>query len=94
MRYLIYCDESDDKGSFYSNFYGGALLKHADREMIEARLRTAKGQLDGHEFKWTKIGPVNEAVYISFVHAVFDLVKAGHLKIRVLFAPLSVLSVR
>ncbi|MEI9929152.1 MAG: hypothetical protein WDM89_00935 [Rhizomicrobium sp.] len=38
MRYLIYCDESDDKGSFYSNFYGGALLKLSDQAAIEARL--------------------------------------------------------
>ena len=37
MRYLIYCDEPDDKGSYYSNFYGGALLKLSDQSAIEAR---------------------------------------------------------
>jgi hypothetical protein len=85
MRYLIYCDESDDKGSFYSNFYGGALLKHADREGIEKRLEAAKGEYAGHEFKWTKIGPVTEQQYIEFIRCIFEQVREGALKLRVMF---------
>ena len=26
MEYIIYMDESNDKGPFYGNFYGGALV--------------------------------------------------------------------
>jgi hypothetical protein len=41
-EYIIYCDESESKGRFYSNFYGGALIKAADRERIEAALKIAR----------------------------------------------------
>jgi hypothetical protein len=92
MRYLIYCDESDDKGSFYSNFYGGALLKLSDQAAIEARLKAAKGHhpMTGEvyaskEFKWTKVCPYMEANYIAFVQETFALVREGLLKIRIMF---------
>lgn len=84
MKYIIYCDESEDKGRFYSNFYGGALVEANRREGLEAVLRNAKGQLKG-ELKWTKIGPYNEADYIRFVDAVFELVRGGFLKLRIMF---------
>ena len=45
MRYIIYCDESDDKGQFYSNFYGGALLRDSDRLRIEDRLKKVKSDV-------------------------------------------------
>jgi hypothetical protein len=53
-EYIIYCDESEDKGRFYSNFYGGALIRASDREAIELALRAAKDGITG-EAKWTKI---------------------------------------
>lgn len=70
-EYIIYCDESDDKGQFYSNFYGGALLLASQREEIETVLRDVKGDQKESEFKWTKIGPHNEMRYIAFVEAIF-----------------------
>lgn len=92
MRYLIYCDESDDKGSSYSNFYGGALLKLSDQAAIEARLKAAKGRhpttgeiYADKEFKWTKVCPYMEANYMAFVQEIFALVREGLLKIRVMF---------
>ena len=85
MRYLIYCDESDDKGRFYSNFYGGAILQLNEQKAIEARLDVAKGDFSGHEFKWTKIAPFSEAQYIVFVREIFSLIKEGRLKIRIMF---------
>jgi Protein of unknown function (DUF3800) len=85
MRYLIYCDESDDKGSFYSNFYGGALLREADRQKIEQRLLAAKGDKASSEYKWTEIGPHNEERYIRFIEEIFALVEEGLLKFRVMF---------
>src|ERR1051326_4172211 len=85
MRYLIYCDESDDKGSFYSNFYGGSLLLVEDHEVIEAALNEAKGNLKGSEFKWTKIGPANEGQYTTFMTAYFELIKANFIKFRAMF---------
>jgi len=86
MRYLIYCDESDDKGSFYSNFYGGAVLLERKREAIEARLNAAKGEgYNDKEFKWTNIGPHTEDRYIAFVREIFALVGEDYLKLRIMF---------
>lgn len=45
-RYIIFCDESDDKGRFYSNFYGGVLVEASKREMIEAELQECKNLLN------------------------------------------------
>ena len=86
MRYIIYCDESDDKGRFYSNFYGGALLRAADRDMIADVLSAVKADcgLNG-EAKWTKISAYNEQAYCTFVTKIFDLMSAGFLKVRVMF---------
>ncbi len=85
MRYLIYCDESDDRGTFYSNFYGGALLRLGDQIAIEARLNAAKGNFRVNEFKWTKITPYSELQYLEFVRETFSLVREGFLKIRIMF---------
>lgn len=86
VRYLIYCDESDDKGEFYSNFYGGAILKLSDQKGIETRLLAAKGAENvDKEFKWSKITPYMEEHYLSFVRETFAVVRAGQLKIRVMF---------
>ncbi len=85
-RLTIYCDESADKGPFYSDFYGGALIRTSDRETIEAILAETKASvgLTG-EAKWTKIGPHNEKAYIAFVDAVFDLVASERMKLRIMF---------
>jgi len=85
-EYIMYCDESDDKGRFYSNFYGGALLLANDRQMIESALTEAKGALaKNSEFKWTSIGSHNEAQYITFVEALFQLIADDRLKLRIMF---------
>ena len=85
-EYIIYCDESDDKGEFYSNFYGGALLLANDREAIENVLTEAKGPLArDSEFKWTYIGPHNEQLYIAFMEAFFGLIADSYLKVRIMF---------
>ncbi|BCG87129.1 hypothetical protein MesoLj113c_32390 [Mesorhizobium sp. 113-3-9] len=86
MHYIIYCDESNDKGRYYSNFYGGALLRGNDRELIEARLSTAKAatKLQG-EIKWTKISEYNEACYTAVIDEVFSIIRDGLLKIRIMF---------
>ena len=34
MEFIIYCDESVGKGSYYSNFFGGALIQSDKFETI------------------------------------------------------------
>lgn len=86
MRYILYCDESTDRGRYFSNFYGGCLLRASDRQAIEAELNSVKEEnaLRG-EVKWTKISEYNEAAYVKFADAVFDFVESGQLKIRIMF---------
>lgn len=85
-EFIIYCDESDDKGRFYSNFYGGALLLANERELIERVLTEAKGEhAKNSEFKWSYIGPHNEHLYVAFVEAIFKLIADGSLKLRIMF---------
>jgi hypothetical protein len=86
MRYVIYCDESEDKGRYFSNFYGGALLRESDRLAVEAELNAVKlaHNLKG-EVKWTKISEYNEAAYIALMDKVFEFMAAGLLKVRIMF---------
>ena len=34
MEYIIYCDESVSTGRYFSNFYGGALVRSVDFDDI------------------------------------------------------------
>jgi Protein of unknown function (DUF3800) len=84
LEYIIYCDESEDKGPFCSNFYGGALIKASDRQRIEADLLAAREGING-EAKWTKITEQDEGRYIAFALKFLELVEAGLVKVRVMF---------
>lgn len=87
MHYIIYCDESSEKGQFYSNFYGGALLRANDRQHIEQRLLTAKSQTNIQgELKWTKISEYNEAAYRDILSTFFECISEGIVKCRIMFS--------
>lgn len=86
-RYIIYCDESDTKGRFYSHFYGGALIEASKQQAIHGELQDLKGQLninDG-EMKWQKITQPYVEKYIHFVDKTFDIVARGDMKLRIMF---------
>ena len=56
MEYLIYCDESLSKGLYYSDFFGGALIKSCDFEIAKAKLESRKAELNMKgEIKWVKV---------------------------------------
>ena len=53
MEYVIYCDESLGKGQYYSDFFGGALVKSSDFENVKAILESHKAALNlNNEIKW------------------------------------------
>lgn len=55
-HYIIYADESDKKGRFYSNFFGGVLLAADEREQISNELDAKKLELGLlHEVKWQHV---------------------------------------
>lgn len=86
-RYIIYCDESDTKGAFYSHFYGGALIRASNQQAIEDELQALKDRLNifNGEMKWQKITEPYRDKYVAFVNAVFDIIDRGDLKIRIMF---------
>lgn len=86
-RYILYCDESDTKGRFYSHFYGGALIEASKQQSISAELQAVKNDLhifDG-EMKWQRITAPYAEKYVEFVDAVFDIVARGDMKLRIMF---------
>lgn len=45
-EHLIFCDESDVSGRYYSNFYGGVMVGSSQYDRITARIKTEKARLN------------------------------------------------
>lgn len=86
-RYIIFCDESDDKGNFYGNFFGGALIEASKQQAIEEEIQVLKDDLNinSGEMKWQKITGNYAEKYITFVNGIFDIIARGDMKIRIMF---------
>lgn len=83
---IIYCDESDDKGVFFSHFYGGALIHAKDQEEIDRLLNQKKADLNiNAEMKWDRVSAPYKEKYIEFIRYFFSFVKDGRIKIRIMF---------
>ncbi len=84
--YIIYADESDKKGQYFSNFFGGVLLKASDREAISDALMAKKFELGlERELKWQYVDAACVDRYIEFVQTYFEFVATGRLKTRIMF---------
>ena len=56
MEYIIYCDESVSDGKYYTDFFGGVLVKNADYDDIKNSLDSKKAELNlNGEIKWVKV---------------------------------------
>ena len=54
--YIIFCDESEVAGKFYSNFYGGLMVGSSHYERITVSLNAEKQRLNLFgEVKWSKV---------------------------------------
>lgn len=85
-EYLIFLDESERKGAFFSNFYGGVIVGAAQYERVTARLAQKKRDLNFFgEVKWSKVSQPYLPKYISLISTFFEEVAAGHLRVRVMF---------
>jgi hypothetical protein len=86
LEYVIYTDESEKRGIFYSNFYGGALVRSPDLQPAIARLEQEKARLNLHrEVKWQRVTENYLEKYIALMDCFFDEVAAGRIKVRVMF---------
>jgi Protein of unknown function (DUF3800) len=85
-EYLIYCDESVEKGAFYSDFYGGVLVASDDLEQIIQSLEDCKEGLNLYnEVKWTKVTENYLEKYKTLMDVFFGLVKSDKIKVRIMF---------
>ncbi|VGO17754.1 hypothetical protein PDESU_06356 [Pontiella desulfatans] len=85
-EYIIFCDESAKKGEFYSNFYGGVMVGLSQYDRIKERLESKRDELGfRNELKWQKVTDAYLDRYISFIQVFFDELRAGNLKVRIMF---------
>lgn len=86
-KYIIVSDESSKNGQFYSYFYGGCILKESLYENISNELDSYKAFLNLHEIKREKINPLNVGNYKKVIDMFFRYVRAGDIKLRVMYCP-------
>ena len=74
--YYIWFDESDKEGEFYSNFYGGILIKSSDLENVLQMANSLMLELGiEEEIKWQKVNKFMYEKYVKVVDFIFDLLK-------------------
>lgn len=85
-QFLIFCDESEANGRYFSNFYGGLLVGSSQYQRVTKKLHKLKASLNLHgEVKWSKVtGPYLEK-YEALVRCLFHELRQGHLKMRIMF---------
>lgn len=82
----IWLDESDKHGTYYSNFYGGILIQSQHREEVLRRMETIKREINIiDEIKWQKVNAYHYEKYMRLIDELFEMGKAGLLKIRIFF---------
>lgn len=85
-EYIIYADESVIKGEYYSNFYGGLLVRSADYENVVQILEKAKQEENLYkEVKWQKVTSNYLNKYKAIINTFFNLVEQDQIKVRIMF---------
>ena len=91
-EYIIYCDESIDKGRYFSHFYGGALVRSQELGEVQKVLVAKKNELNLYnEIKWSKVTYQYLDKYIDLMEAFFDFVAEDQVKIRVMYTQNSII---
>jgi hypothetical protein len=85
-EYIIFCDESDKKGAYYSNFYGGLIVGASQYQRITKRLNDVKQSLNLYgEVKWAKVSEQYLSKYQQLISTFFEEVSACHVRVRIMF---------
>lgn len=87
VNLLVYSDESELKGEFYSNFYGALIVDFNQLVNINRDLEEYKSSLGlTGELKWNKINYHRRELYVDYINYFFDhYIKQGKAKVRILF---------
>jgi hypothetical protein len=85
-EYFIWCDESLKKGKFYSNFYGGVLVKSSEKDYVLEKLKSIVEEASiFEEIKWQKVNTFHLEKYFYLMDEFFELVKKDLIKVRIMF---------
>lgn len=86
MEYIIYSDESVSKGDFFSDFFGGALVRNSDFDAINSAIEAKKQELNLFgEIKWIKVSTAYLDKYSQMMDLFFSFIKQDKLKLRIMF---------
>ncbi|MHC4887614.1 MAG: DUF3800 domain-containing protein [Planctomycetota bacterium] len=85
-EFIIYADESEQKGFKFSNFYGGALVSSTDVAQVNASIRATFEEQNLHkEVKWSKVTANYLEKYVTLMDCFFGHVAEGRVKVRIMF---------
>lgn len=85
-EYILFCDESEKHGQFFSNFYGGVLVGASHYMAVTDRLNAVKQRLNFFgETKWEKVSDRYLDKYIALIHGFFQEIRRGTIKVRIMF---------
>lgn len=85
-EYIILCDESDQKGAYFSNFFGGVIVGGSVWQKVTNRLEEVKSSSGiRSEVKWSKVSPFDVDRYEPLIEEFFKIIEEGHLRMRVMF---------
>ena len=86
MEYIIYCDESVSDGKYYTDFFGGVLVRNTDYDNIRDALNAKKQELNlKGEIKWIKVTENYLNKYMQMMTLFFSFIKNNRLKVRIMF---------
>ncbi len=85
-EYIIFCDESDQKGPHYCNFYGGVLVGASDYQQVTRRLQEIKADQNlDREVKWQRVTDNYLSKYQALMRAFFAELREERVKVRIMF---------
>ncbi len=85
-EYIVFCDESDKKGKYYSNFYGGLVVGSSHYQRVTEKLNNAKVELNLHkEVKWEKVSENYLSKHQELMRVFFEEIKASNVRVRIMF---------
>lgn len=85
VEYILYCDESERQGRYFGNFYGGALVRGSDLNMIISILEDKRNEYGLKEVKWSKTSPNYLEAYMDLMSIFFDFIERNKIKVRIMF---------
>lgn len=85
-EYILFCDESDRHGKYYSNFYGGVIVGSSQYQRVTDRLNNAKADLNLYqEVKWEKVTEKYLAKYEELMRVFFEEISRNNPRVRIMF---------